>query len=61
MCQFHQIKIIERYITKNPILQANKDLRFIVSRLTKTDKQSFELWLEEWFIKNKEFLSEKTY
>ena len=59
MCNFHQVAIIRRYITKNPILKANIELKKITELLTKTDKESFTFWLEEWYIKYKDFLSEK--
>jgi len=38
MCQFHQKAILRRYITKNPVLEANKDLKKIWDILTCTDK-----------------------
>jgi len=60
MCQFHQVAIIRRYITKNPKLQASKGLKDIVSLLKQTDKESFEGALEEWFLKWKVFLNERT-
>ncbi len=59
MCQFHQKQIIRRYLTLNPILKANKELRKIVNDLHITDKESFELWLNEWYDKHKGFLNEK--
>jgi len=39
MCHFHQIQIVRRNITKNPILEGNKELKKIVSRLPRTDKE----------------------
>lgn len=59
MCNFHQVAIIRRYITKKPILEANIELKKITELLTKTDKESFTFWLEEWYEKYKEFLNEK--
>jgi hypothetical protein len=38
MCQFHQKQIIRRYVTKNPVLNANKELNEVVKWLTRTDK-----------------------
>lgn len=60
MCQFHQVAIIRRYITKNPILQANKDLKWITSLLKQTDKETFTHYLEEYEKKYESFLKEKT-
>jgi len=59
MCNFHQIAIIRRYITKNPILEANIELKKITELVTKTDKESFTFWLQEWYEKYKDFLWEK--
>jgi hypothetical protein len=42
MCNFHQIAIIRRYLTKKPKMQASKELWEHVLLLTKTDKESFE-------------------
>ena len=41
MCHFHQKRIIQRYITKHPKLQASKDLQKILLRLTSTNKTIF--------------------
>jgi len=60
MCQFHQAAIIRRYITKKPKLAASIDLKQIVDLLTKTDKESFEGLLEEWFDKWETFLNDRT-
>ena len=60
MCQFHQVAIIRRYITKNPKLPASIELKEIVAMLKMTDKESFEGALEEWFVKWKSFLNERT-
>ncbi len=49
MCHFHQMKIITKYLTKNPVLKANIDLRHIALKLSKTDKESFIGWLNEWY------------
>ncbi|MCK5537487.1 MAG: hypothetical protein KAI79_11720 [Bacteroidales bacterium] len=60
MCQFHQAAIIRRYITKRPRLQASIELNQVVRLMTKTDKESFEGALNDWFIKWKYFLNERT-
>jgi len=41
MCHFHQKRIIQRYITKHPKLQASKDLQKILQRLTSTNETIF--------------------
>lgn len=60
MCQFHQVAIIRRYITKNPKLPASIELKELVAIMKMTDKESFEGGLELWFIKWKSFLNERT-
>nr|WP_033398794.1 transposase [Riemerella columbina] len=60
MCQFHQAAIIRRYLTKNPKLEAAKELMQVVDLMKQTDKESFEGALELWFDKWKDFLNERT-
>jgi len=60
MCQFHQVAIIRRYITKNPKQQASKELKEVVNLLKQTDKESFEGALQEWFITWETFLNQRT-
>lgn len=60
MCQFHQVAIIRRYITKNPKLPASIELKDIVAMIKMTDKESFEGILELWYCKWKSFLNERT-
>jgi hypothetical protein len=60
MCQYHQTAIVTRYITKNPKLEAGKQLRAVIQLLTVTDKESFTGALYGWHKKWKSFLSEQT-
>jgi hypothetical protein len=60
MCHFHQKKVIQRYITMHPRLEAGKDLQKIVSRLTQTTEKNFTQKLDEWCEKYKDFLEEKS-
>ncbi|MBL4888325.1 MAG: hypothetical protein JKZ03_07790 [Flavobacteriaceae bacterium] len=60
MCQFHQVAIIRRYITKNPKLPASIELKELVAMMKLTDKESFEGGLELWFVKWESFLNERT-
>jgi hypothetical protein len=60
MCQFHQVKIIQRYLTKQPDLQASKELLEIVKLLAHTDKDSFIVMFEEWADKWEFFLKERS-
>jgi hypothetical protein len=60
MCQFHQVAIIRRYITKSPRMPASVELKEIVHLMTKTDRESFEGVLNQWSIKWEGFLKERT-
>ncbi len=60
MCQFHQVAIIRRYITKNPKLPASIELKELVAMMKMTDKESFEGGLDFWHTKWKPFLNERT-
>ena len=60
MCHFHQRKIIINYITKNPKLEAGKDLQRIMYSLTSSSQDRFTKRLDLWHKKYKEFLDEKT-
>jgi hypothetical protein len=60
MCHFHQVKIVKRYITQNPKLEASIELKKIVSRLKHTNEKNFKKKLNIWYKKYEEFLNEKT-
>lgn len=60
MCHFHQKRIIQRYITKNPKLEASKALQKLMNRLTSTNEAIFRKNLDIWYEKYKEFLAETT-
>ena len=60
MCQFHQAAIIRRYLTKNPKLQASKELMDVVKFMKETDKESFVGGLRLWYAKWEKFLNERT-
>jgi len=60
MCHFHQKKIIQRYLTMRPKLQASKDLKKIVSRLTQTTEKNFTQKLDSWYDEYQDFLDEKS-
>lgn len=60
LCQFHQQKIVRRYLTKHPKTEAGKELKQIVDLLTKTDKESFTGLFCEWCEKWSDYLRERT-
>lgn len=55
MCQFHQLAIIRRYLTKNPKMPASKELWAFGQLLTITDQESFEGGLNDWYKNGKIF------
>jgi hypothetical protein len=59
-CQFHQIQIITRYLSKKPKLEAGKELRELSLTLTKSDRKTFTDGLNKWYGTWKNFLAEKT-
>ncbi len=61
ICQFHQMSIIRRYITKNPRTPAAIELKEITALLTHTDKKSFEGALKDWYDKWQFYLDERTH
>lgn len=60
MCQFHQIQIVNRYLTKKPKLIPSIQLKTIVDGLTKSNEYSFTSRLNYWLEVNQEFLSERS-
>lgn len=59
MCNFHQVAIVRRYLTKKPRMQASKELWEHTLLLVHTDKESFEGGLNAWYIKWADFLNER--
>ena len=59
MCNFHQVAIIRRYLTKKPKIGASKELWVHVQLLTRADKESFEGGLSAWYSKWEAFLKER--
>lgn len=60
MCHFHMKKITQRYITKNPKLEASQELKKIVASLTKTSDIKFTIKINNWYDKYEGFLNERT-
>jgi hypothetical protein len=59
MCNFHQVAIVRRYLTKKPKMQASKELWEHTLLLCSTDRESFEGGLAAWHCKWKDFLNEQ--
>jgi hypothetical protein len=60
MCQFHQVAIVTRYITRRPKHQAGIELKDLVHLMCKTDKESFFGAMDEWYEKWKLHISERS-
>lgn len=60
LCQFHQVKIITRYLTRKPKLEAAVELRSLALKLTKADKENFTGELQMWKDKWDKFLNERS-
>lgn len=59
-CQFHQIKTINSYLTRNPILEPNIELRHIALSLTHVNRQTFARAFNAWFYQYQSWLKERT-
>ena len=60
MCQFHQLRIITRYLTTRPKLEAGQELRAIALLLVAKTEAEFTRLLAGWYVKWNEFLKKKT-
>ena len=60
MCHFHQLQIIIRYTTLNPILPAGIELLALAKTLAHTDKETFTHGFTLWQARWDEFLKERT-
>lgn len=60
MCQFHQMRIVTRYITRKPETEAGQELRKIMLTLAKSNEKEFSILLSIWHTKYKEYIKEKT-
>ena len=53
-------RIIQRYITLHPKLEASQELKKIMTRLKYSDEIRFTKVLDIWYVKYKDFLNEIT-
>jgi hypothetical protein len=60
LCQFHQRKTINRYLTRNPKLDMAIDLQKIMRNLTTTTEEKFTKKLDIWYAKYKDILLERS-
>ena len=60
LCHFHQVKTVNRYLTRKPKTAAAQDLRELVLTLKNNNRLQFESALNGWFERHKSFLNERT-
>ena len=60
LCQFHQVKTISRYLTRNPKTEAGKALWRLVLTLKSSSQSDFEHNLKTWFEQYQSYLNERT-
>ena len=61
MCQYHQLRIVQRYLTRKPELPASIELLDLVHLLSRTDKESFAGAFTQRYERRDAFLKERTY
>ena len=54
LCQFHQMLTVRHYLTREPELEASRELLKLVNGITRMDKASFTGALGEWYRKYQE-------
>ena len=59
LCQFHQILTVRHYLTKEPELDASRDLLELVCNITRMDKEDFLKAFTEWHDKYKDVMNER--
>jgi len=60
MCQFHQIQIVQRYLTRKPKSQAAIELKKLTLKLTKQPQVDFINDLNNWYLRSSEYLIERS-
>ena len=60
MCQYHMNQIVKRYLTLHPKLLAARELKALMSKLTKMDKADFEAEYSSWKTTWKDTLNRRS-
>ena len=60
MCQFHQIQIVQRYLTRKPKTQPAMELKKLTLKLTKQTKDEFVNSLDNWYLRWYDYLNERS-
>ena len=61
MCQFHQKKLVRKYIRKNPVIEENRSIKALADNLTHVHRKMFEEMVYVWRAVNYDWLHEKTW
>jgi len=59
LCQFHQMLTVRHHLTREPDLDASRELLRLVNTITRTDKESFIGLFDEWYVKYKDVVDER--
>ena len=60
MCQFHQMQIVQRYLTRKPKTQAAIELKKLTKKLTTQTKLEFVNNLDNWHLQWSDYLNERS-
>jgi hypothetical protein len=60
MCQFHQVQIVVRYLTRRPQSEAAKELKVLTLKLTKLSQSDFTEKLTVWHLKWMDYLNDRS-
>jgi hypothetical protein len=60
MCQFHQVQIVMRYLTRKPKTQAAMELKKLTLKLTKQTRIEFTNSLNDWYLRWYDYLNERS-
>ncbi|WP_227680169.1 hypothetical protein, partial [Psychrobacter sp. HII-4] len=60
MCQFHQLQIITRYLTRRPQNVASIALRQLALNIKYYDKTTFIQDLDSWYLTHEGYLNERS-
>ena len=59
MCQFHQIQIVLRYLTRKPKTQAAIELKKLTLKMKQQSKEEFVNCLNNWYLRWSDYLNER--
>ncbi len=60
MCQFHQVQIMQRYLTKKPKTECGIELRDISLLIKSSTQKELENRLEKWYEKWQKYINTRT-